>query len=126
MLDSGISSISGRTILVAPVDKAANSASSERQDVPESGKVSPQQPDSEAAAMPQKTKNEVLAFAQTLSTHLRFEVDDSTGSSIITVMDRETDEIIRQVPLEAIAAVSRFITNYTTDPVVGLLMDHEG
>jgi len=98
-----------------------------RQDVAESGKVSPQ---SEA---PEATRAEVVEavsdisdYIQTISRELQFQVDDQLGSTIITVTDKETDEVVRQIPSEEIVAMARYIAENAPDPVKGLLMNGEG
>ncbi|MEH6616214.1 MAG: flagellar protein FlaG [Porticoccus sp.] len=98
-----------------------------RQDMPESGKVSPQQPVSEV------TRDEVVEavsdisnYIQNVSRELQFQVDDQAGSTIITVTDSGTDEVIRQIPSEEIVAMARYIAENTPDPVKGLLMNSEG
>lgn len=103
------------------------SPASERQDMSESGKVSPQQPVSEV------TREEVVEavsdisdYIQNVSRELQFQVDDQTGSTIITVTDSDTDEVIRQIPSEEIVAMARYIAENTPDPVRGLLMNSEG
>lgn len=44
---------------------------------------------------------EVSQYAQNVQRDLQFSVDDSSGRTVVTVLDRETQEIIRQIPGEA-------------------------
>jgi len=44
---------------------------------------------------------------QSLQRNLQFSVDDESGRSIVTVMDRETEEVIRQIPSEEMLALAR-------------------
>ncbi|MFN4292451.1 MAG: flagellar protein FlaG [Permianibacter sp.] len=46
--------------------------------------------------------------AQSLRRSLRFDVDDGTGITVITVRDRETDEVIRQIPSEELMELARY------------------
>lgn len=39
--------------------------------------------------------------------NLRFHVDEATGRTVITVVNAETDEIIRQIPPDELLALSR-------------------
>ena len=81
---------------------------------PASGEVS-------SLAAEQATNNRPIEqIVETLNTQslssnrtLRFSVDDTLGQPVITVVDKETDEVIRQIPeesaikiAEAIAAVN--------------------
>lgn len=48
-------------------------------------------------------------LAESVQRQLRFSVDDDTGRSVITVTDKETDEVIRQIPSEEVLnLISRF------------------
>jgi flagellar protein FlaG len=38
---------------------------------------------------------------------LQFQVDDTTGITVITVRDATTKEVVRQIPAEEVLAVSR-------------------
>lgn len=129
MLDIGTLSSTGITTtprVVSAVEKSAATSEKQRQDVPLSGKVSPVEGDGEA----QKTEilqavEKVSEFTQSVSRDLEFEVDSSTGTSIVTVTDRQTDEVIRQFPSEEIMAIARFIVEQAPDTALGLLMDQE-
>ena len=52
--------------------------------------------------------------------NLRFSVDDSTGKTVVRVVDTSTGEVIRQVPSEELLAISRSI-----DRLQGLLFDQQ-
>jgi flagellar protein FlaG len=52
--------------------------------------------------------------------NLRFSVDDSTGKTVVRVVDSSTGDVIRQVPSEEVLAISRSI-----DRLQGLLFDKE-
>jgi len=73
--------------------------------VPPSGKVAPEtgkeppveakkQPDLEALAA------QLNIASQTIGRDLRFKVDMDSGRSVIQVLDRETGELIREIPPE--------------------------
>ena len=48
-------------------------------------------------------------LAQSLQRQLKFNVDDDTGRMVITVKDKKTDEIVRQIPSEEVLSlISRF------------------
>lgn len=52
--------------------------------------------------------------------NLRFSVDESTGKTVVRVVDSDTGETIRQVPSDELLAISRSI-----DRLQGLLLDRE-
>ena len=37
-------------------------------------------------------------FVQTVQRNLQFNLDDTSGKTIITVVDKETSEVVRQIP----------------------------
>ena len=79
---------------------------------PEGGKALPPNP---APALPeQDVSREDLAgvveslnnYLQSVQRELQFSVDDVSGRTIITVMDRENQEVIRQIPPESVLALA--------------------
>ena len=115
------------TPVTANTHPANVSRTDERQNVAESGKISPQ------AALSDVTSEEVVEavsdisdYVQNISRELQFKVDDELGRTIITVIDKETDEVVRQIPSEEIVAMARSIAENAPDPVRGLLMNGEG
>lgn len=78
----------------APVRRAAETGNTQ----PESGKTVPV-PEVEAFDMEELARKLNLA-TQSIGRDLRFEVDMESGRSVIQVLDRETGEVIRQIPPE--------------------------
>lgn len=75
------------------------------QSEPQTGKTSPDTGKSVPVPEPSKADMEELASAlnlasQSIGRDLRFEVDMESGRSVIQVLDRETGEVIRQIPPE--------------------------
>lgn len=64
-----------------------------------------------------------LVQSVNLDSDLEFQVDESTGTSIISVLDGETGEVIRRFPSEESMAIARYIAEFAEAPKVGLLMD---
>ena len=62
----------------------------------EAGKNVPEQPQPDV----EKLVQELNVATQSIGRDLRFQVDLENGRSIIQVLDRETGEIIRQIPPE--------------------------
>ncbi|MEQ8514153.1 MAG: flagellar protein FlaG [Chromatocurvus sp.] len=75
---------------------------------------------------------DISEYMQSVNRSLQISVDKSLGSTIITVLDSETDEVVRQIPQEEIVAVARFLEQQLaaegasqSNPVRGLLVDSE-
>jgi len=49
---------------------------------------------------------EIAADVQNRQRSLQFSVDESSGRTIITVIDRETSEVIRQIPSEEVLTLA--------------------
>ena len=67
-------------------------------------------------------------FAQKIQTNLSFSVDEASGRSIITVIDTQSGEVIRQIPAKEVLAVANLIRESTSSDVekVGLLLAAQG
>lgn len=77
----------------------------ERAILPESGNNLPEetsQPEVQQVSAEQISEviENLSDFAQGLERDLSFSVDDNTGQTVIIVKDRQTDEIVRQIPNE--------------------------
>ena len=79
-----------------------------------------------AAAAPAKTPEKAQealkeALADSIGqspTNLRFSVDKSTGKTIVSVVDAETMEVVRQIPAEEVMKMARAL-----DRMQGLLFN---
>jgi len=65
--------------------------------------------------------NRLNEYVQTLRRDLQFRVDKETNSVVVTVLDSQTHEVIRQIPAEEVLAVAKSI-----DKVQGVLIDAKG
>jgi len=125
VIDTQLSLVSNVTATVEPTK--VNAAVVERQEVSESGKVSPQEVTQKVDAEDVvQAVIDITEYVQNVSRDLQFQVDKQTGDTIVTVIDTETKEIIRQIPSEEIVAMARHIAENAPDPVKGLLMNGEG
>ena len=61
------------------------------------------------------------SVTQRLNSDVRLSFDDETGRVIATIIDRETREVIRQVPLQDLLDIAARLND-----LVGLLFDAEG
>lgn len=55
----------------------------------------------------QQAVTQMNDFVQNLQRDLRFEVDDDLGRTVISVVDSETKEVIRQIPPETVLERAR-------------------
>ena len=76
--------------------------------------------DAKAAAPKEKDVKEAVKdiqdFVSTVTTDLRFTVDKETGRTIVSVVDSQTKQIVRQIPSQEIMKIARNI-----DRMQGLL-----
>ena len=68
--------------------------------------------DHETNAQPQEEQvaeavGRIEEFVQSVQRNLEFSVDDDTGDSVVTVRDRVTDEVIRQIPSEDMLDIAK-------------------
>ena len=57
----------------------------------------------------EQTVNEIGDFVQNIQRNLQFTVDNSSGETIIKVTDKETDDVIRQIPSEEVLRLQQYI-----------------
>ena len=70
------------------------------------------QPQGEATPRPMaviEAASTISSFVQNVSRELKFNVDEQTGRTVITVMDRATDQVIRQIPAEEMLALAKVL-----------------
>lgn len=48
-------------------------------------------------------------YLQSVERNLLFSVDENSGRTVITVMDRQTEEVIRQIPPETAVALAEYL-----------------
>lgn len=59
----------------------------------------------------------INSFLQPVTNDITFSVDEDTGSTVVKVIDRETKDVIRQIPSEEILAIAKAL-----DRLQGLLI----
>jgi flagellar protein FlaG len=57
----------------------------------------------------EQTVSEIGDFVQNIQRNLQFTVDDNSGETIIKVTDKETDDVIRQIPSEEVLQLQQYI-----------------
>lgn len=111
------------------VDVPGGSLPNERQEVAASVTASSEKP----AQKPVATFEAVDAAMQSIGDRigqmarsLQFSVSDTSGQVVVTVTDKTSDEVIRQIPGETAIAISEHIASLKDDvPPLGLLLDSE-
>ena len=63
-------------------------------------------------------------FVEKIQTNLNFSIDEGSGRSVITVTDKQTGDIIRQIPAKEVLAVANIIRESAAVNIekVGLLL----
>lgn len=67
----------------------------------------------ESPSIDELTQN-ISDFVQVIQRDLAFSVEEETGQKIIKVHDRQTGDLIRQIPTEEVVEISRRIGEQTT------------
>ncbi|HIE58960.1 MAG TPA: flagellar protein FlaG [Hydrogenothermaceae bacterium] len=62
--------------------------------------------------------NDLNKKLELLNSQLRIETDEDTGIQVIKIVDKDTKEVIRQIPPEAVLKVAKYLNE-----VAGLLFD---
>jgi flagellar protein FlaG len=87
--------------------------------LPENGKGSPAPAREAPARVDLSRAVEALdRFMRETSRSLNFSVDDATGRTIITVMDAETGEIVRQIPPAELLNLARRMAESLSPPIL--------
>lgn len=56
-------------------------------------------------------------YVQNIQRTLEFTVDAESGRDVVKILDKQTEEVIRQVPTEEVLAIARNIAEYTEDNI---------
>jgi flagellar protein FlaG len=106
--------------VVAPIDKNRQTADSRAvAPMPGEGKIMPETGNSEPVAKPvdlsasiEKTVEQISEFVNANARGLRFRVDDASGRTIVTVLNPNSGEIIRQIPSEEFLHIASELRRY--------------
>jgi len=106
--------------------KAQSVTSRETPALPPVSKPTPAPAEAKAPAVPTEKPQEALKEAledierniDESATSLRFSVDKTTGKTIVSVVDAQTQEVVRQIPAEEIMKMARAL-----DRMQGLLFN---
>lgn len=90
---------------VQAVERARN-----EQPLPDSGKTLPPE---ETEKVTQEKISEAVSnlndYVQAIRRELKFSIDEDSGRTVITVVDSETKEVIRQIPPEEVLSLSQHL-----------------
>lgn len=94
-----------------------------RQELPGSGRDLPEIADPQAGgrANMKQAVDRINDYVQSLKRDLLFSVDQASGKSVVTVVDSQTGETIRQIPAEEILAISRALSR-DVGPAAGVIL----
>lgn len=76
----------------------------------------------------QEIVDSVAAMAHTLNRELQFSINADSGDTVITVLDKNTGETVRQIPSEEIVRLAERMQEYSKDQLdsaTGLLIDSQ-
>jgi flagellar protein FlaG len=115
---------------VAPVNRIQKSSTGEaidqRQDLAALGKVLPavQQSDKHAEERRKELNNavrNVSGYVQNITRELNFSVDEELGRTVVTVVDENTGDVIRQIPSEDMLELAKNLAEIKERTTKGLL-----
>ena len=125
MSTQSISNQNVKDIPQKPVTVATSASATNRQTaVADSGNQLPQQPETSAKVMKEELEDIVAKLnehVQNVQRNLSFSVDDSSGKTVIRVVDTNTEELIRQIPSEDALRISQSIQEQV-DGADGLIL----
>ena len=106
----------GKTADVLPADSRGEAGQiTDRQDLAVRDQRLPTDQRSADEETLQKAVSDITAYVQNLQRDLQFQVDTELGRTIVSVVDSETKEVIRQIPSEDIVARARFLEEQAED-----------
>ncbi len=103
--------------------EAANQPEIAEQSLSETGKDLPlrQQPAEAVAEKAEELReavNRIENIVQSVKRNLSFSLDESSGRTVIRVIDSKSGELVRQIPSEEVLALSAHLSGLSEDSVV--------
>lgn len=121
-----ISNQTAKDVLSSSLAKTATvSSAANRQKVAGQDGMSlpPDQPSREMSSEElQQVVTQLNQHVQQIQRDLQFSVDDSSGRTVIRVVNSETEEVVRQIPSEEVLRISRNLQEQL-DEVTGLIFE---
>lgn len=126
MSTDSVSNQTAKDVLSSSVARSYNaSPAGSRQNVAvQDGKsLPPEQSSQEVSAEElQQVVEKLNDHVQQIQRDLKFSVDDSSGRTVIRVVDSQTEEVVRQIPSEEVLRISRNLQQQLED-VTGLIFE---
>jgi flagellar protein FlaG len=99
-------SFSSQDSRISQTQRAAAASSSQSQSASEEPADKAAEVSSEELMQAVEEMNE---YFQNVQRNIHFSVDDDTGTTVVKVIESDTEEVIRQIPSEEILALSKYI-----------------
>jgi len=103
--ETAAETVSADITTLSELKQAASSSASTKQTENQASEQKSEDPGNSAKLTKKDVEEMVEAledFANTVQTRLNFTIDDGTEDVVVKIMDKETDEIIKQFPAEEI------------------------
>lgn len=139
MADTVVPSAQTTTVAASAKPALQALAPSGRQEIAAGGKglpaaanASPVQATRPSTQEVERATRDIAEYIQTVNRSLQISVEKDIGTTIITVIDKATEEVVRQIPSEDVVALARYLSQQQAElggtdiSVKGLLMDSEG
>lgn len=109
VMDININQLRTATLEGVKSPKAVSVGEEVSQFKPNSSNISPLKMDGseKQAGNLQVAVSQINDYVQNLQRNLQFTVDEATGKDVVTVIDNETKEVIRQIPSEEALEIAR-------------------
>ena len=125
-----INAVSTNTNIKSHVgNKAKVDIAGQRQGLDTNGKDMPSSTASHTAMMNKaeldKAINKVSDYVQNITRQLNFSVDEDLGKTVVTVVDQQTGNVIRQIPSEEMLELSRNFSEIKERTSKGILYESD-
>jgi flagellar protein FlaG len=96
--------VSGR-----PIDEANNARAGRGDAADAAPALTPSAAENRSGQDLKNVVNDVNEFIKPINNTLQFSIDDETGTTVVKVIDTETDKVIKQIPSEEMLALAKAI-----------------
>jgi flagellar protein FlaG len=106
--------IDNLTLMASPAKSAAGDFSSQPvvkpatvEKVAESSDSNVSQQQQQGQQQLQEAVSRINDYVQNVQRSIRFSIDEASGKDVVTVLDKQTEEVIRQIPVEEVLVFAR-------------------
>lgn len=123
---SGATTAPAQQTQAAPVERQPIAASGNNPPAPDIAESRER-----AAQELSQATQDISQYIQSVSRSLQISVDGDLGTTVIRVLDTETEELVRQIPAEEAIAIARYLADQQSKvdsdvTLPGILIDREG